>query len=125
MLLRKYLLSIFLFSVVLFFVSCEKPSTEFSFQHDWRIESVSRAGVDVPDDAAIGDNYYFKKNGKCYITRHTTGEIETHTWRNNSDLKELYIDDFRYEIYKAEGNELVFGQVVEGKELFTFHTRKK
>lgn len=125
MLLRKYLLSIFLFSVVLFFVSCEKPSTEFSFQHDWGIESVSRAGVDVPDDAAIGDNYYFKKNGKCYITRHTTGEIETHTWRNNSDLKELYIDDFRYEIYKAEGNELVFGQVVEGKELFTFHTRKK
>lgn len=125
MLLRKYLPSIFLCSIVLFFVSCKKPSTEFSFQKDWRVENVSRAGINVPDDAAIGDNYYFKKDGKCYITRHTTGTVETHTWRNSSDLKELYIDDFQYEIYKAEDKELVFGQVVEGKELFTYYTRKK
>jgi len=125
MLLRKQVLGFLLPVIFLVLFACEKPSKEFSFHHDWKVESVSRAGVNVPDDAAIGDNYDFRKNGTCYLTRHATGKVETHKWRSSDNLKVLYIDDFRYEIYKAEGDELVFGQVVEGSDLLTYHTKKR
>jgi len=111
--------------VVVSLFSCNKDSKEFTLVHNWRVESVSRAGVDVPADTAIGDNYDFRKNGKCYLTRKATGEVESHTWSSDDDLKVLYIDGFRYEIYTAAGNELIFGQVVDGKELFTYHTRQR
>lgn len=125
MLLAKKRLWLLLPAFVLFLFSCEKEKKEFSFEHDWKVESVSRAGTSIPRDVAVGDNYYFKSDGKCYLTRHATGALETHTWGTSNDAKVLYIDDFRYEIYKAEGNELVFGQVIDGKEVVTYHTRKR
>lgn len=112
-------------ALAIFLLSCKKDDKLFDFHRDWLVEQVSKAGVELPDHASVGDKYYFDKDDKCYITPKNTGKRETHTWEKGKELKFLYIDELRYEIYKAEGDVLEFGQVVEGVDVLTYHLRAK
>lgn len=107
---------------VLCLASCRKDDDKtFDIYRTWKVVSVNRAGVDVPDHSALGDLYEFKKNGQCHITRKATGRTEEVRWSRDEKENALYLDDIRYEIYKAERKAFDFGQLVDGNDVGTLH----
>ena len=102
--------------------SCNKDDDKtFDIYRTWRVVSVSRAGVDMPDHSAVGDLYDFQKNGRCHITRKATGRTEEVRWSRDEKESTLYLDDIRYEVYKTERKAFDFGQLVDGNDVGTLH----
>lgn len=109
-------------TLLLCLMGCKKKKDDpWTMVGEWQVESVTLASNPIPDHSAIGHQYHFKEGGTCTIRNAEGEEIREVAWHKNKENTQLTLGTDTYVLYECKEGSLIFGQMMGGEDLGTYH----